>query len=240
MTDSEVAALFVLHLREFGHPNLTVERRPDEDNRNSRDIDAIAGPFAIEHTSIDTLPNQRELADWFTRAAGSLEQDLASMPPFRLNIWLEYDAVPKGQSWDAIRTALMSWINNDAYALSDGRHIINGVEGIPFRLQVYKFSDRRPRIFVAQVNPNDETLVDRVRRALERKADKLGKYQNRYKNRYKTVLLVENEDFALMLGAIQEAFPKALPPGADEVWCVDSSIPSDVQFRKLDLWVGCD
>ena len=59
MKDSEVVDAFVSHLRELGYPSLTVEWRPDEENRDSSDIDAIAGSFAIEHTSIDTLPDQR-------------------------------------------------------------------------------------------------------------------------------------------------------------------------------------
>ena len=239
MKDSEVVDAFVSHLRENGYPNLTVERRPDEENRDSSDIDAVAGPFAIEHTSMDTLPNQRRDADWYTRATGNLEQDLSSMPPFRLNICLEYDAVSKGQDWFAIRAALMSWINNDAYVLSDGWHVINDVEGVPFRLHVHKASDRRPGVFFARFEPNDETLVDRVRTALERKAAKLFKYWHKYT----TVLLVESEDIALMnegkmLGAIQEAFPKALPSGVDEVWYVDTSIPSDVQFRNFTSELG--
>ena len=234
MKDSEVVDAFVSHLLELGYPNLTVERRPDEENRESPDIDAVAGPFAIEHTSIDTLPNQRGVADWFIRAVGNLKQDLASMPPFRLNICLEYYAVSKGQDWPAIRAALISWINNDAYVLSDGQYIINDVEGLPFRLHVHKFSDRRPGVFVSRFEPNDETLVDRVRTALERKAAKLSKYQGKYK----TVLLVESEDDALMaewkmLGAIQGAFLNTLPSGVDEVWYVDTSSPSDVQFRSF-------
>ena len=239
MKDSEVVDAFVSHLRELGYPNLTVEWRPDEENRDSSDIDAVAGPFAIEHTSIDTLPDLRRDADWFTRAAGNLEKDLPSMPPFRLNICLEYDAVSKGQDWYAIRAALMTWINNDAHVLSDGRHIINDIEGIPFRLHVHKSTDRRPGVFFARFEPNDETLVDRVRTALERKAAKLVKYRDKYN----TVLLVENEDIALMnegkmLGAIQEAFPKGLPTGVDEVWYVDTSILSDVQFRNFTPELG--
>ncbi len=57
MNDRSVIDAFVAHLREEGYPDLRVERRPDDENRESSDIDAITGPFAIEHTSIDTLPN---------------------------------------------------------------------------------------------------------------------------------------------------------------------------------------
>ena len=73
MKDREVVDAFVSHLRNHGHPGIRVERRPDEENRESPDIDAIAGPFAIEHTSIDSVRNQRRDADWFMRAAGGLQ-----------------------------------------------------------------------------------------------------------------------------------------------------------------------
>ena len=59
MIDREVIAAFVRYLRQQGHPGLKVDRLPDEVNRKTGDIDAIAGPFAIEHTSINTVPHQR-------------------------------------------------------------------------------------------------------------------------------------------------------------------------------------
>ena len=43
MDDAEVVAAFVAHLADEGHPGLTVDARPDLDNRDSSDIDAIAG-----------------------------------------------------------------------------------------------------------------------------------------------------------------------------------------------------
>lgn len=98
MNDRDVIDAFVAYLRDNGHPGLRVERRPDEENRRASDIDAIAGTFAIEHTSVDTLPNQRRDSDWFMRAAGNLEQEIDTPPPFRLNITLEYDAVGTGGS----------------------------------------------------------------------------------------------------------------------------------------------
>lgn len=73
MNDHEVVEAFVAHLAANGYTGLTVDRWPERENRNSPDIDTIAGPFAIEHTSIDTLPNQRGKSHWFMKAAGGLE-----------------------------------------------------------------------------------------------------------------------------------------------------------------------
>lgn len=59
LTDKEVVSLFVDYLARNGNPGLTVNAWPDEGNRQSSDIDAVAGPFAIEHSSVDTMANQR-------------------------------------------------------------------------------------------------------------------------------------------------------------------------------------
>jgi hypothetical protein len=235
MKDSEVVDAFVSYLRDHGHPGLEVERRPDEENRESSDIDAIAGAFAIEHTSVDTLADQRRDADWFMRAAGGLEQELPSKPPFRLSITLEYDAVAKGQNWPAIRAALKSWVTHDAPILSDGAHLLESPAGIPFRLHIIKSSGRRPGVFFGRREPEDDTLPGRLRGAFERKAAKLAKY---HVDGVTTVLLVENDDIALMnewkmRQAIQEAFPTSLPAGVNQVWYADTSIPSDIEFRDF-------
>ncbi len=235
MNDRDVVDAFVVHLRDHGHPALQLERRPDEENRGSSDIDAIAGPFAIEHTSIDTLPNQRRDSDWFMRATGKLEQELPSTPPFRLSITLEYNAVGIGQNWVAVRAALRSWVSNKAPSLPEGRSLVENAPGIPFRLHVVKSSERRPGVFFARFQPDDDTLPARVKAAFDRKAEKLARYQ---KPGVTTILLVENDDMALMnewkmLKAIQTAFPMGPPPGVDQVWYADTSIQSALEFREF-------
>jgi len=235
MNDRDVVDAFVTHLRDHGNPGLQVDRRPDEENRGSSDIDAIAGTFAIEHTSIDTLPNQRRDSDWFMRAAGSLEWELEAAPPFRLNITLEYDAIGTGQNWVAVRAALKRWVSNEAPGLPEGRSLVENPPGIPFRLHVVKSSERRPGVFFARFQPDDDTLPARVKVAFDRKAEKLARYQT---PGVTTILLVENDDIALMnqwkmLEAIQTAFPMGPPPGVDEVWYADTSIQSALEFRDF-------
>lgn len=57
--DSDVIEAFVAFLGEQEGLALQVDRWPDKENRQTKDIDAIAGPFAIEHTSVDSFENQR-------------------------------------------------------------------------------------------------------------------------------------------------------------------------------------
>ncbi|MFZ5863657.1 MAG: hypothetical protein ACOYXR_12535 [Nitrospirota bacterium] len=238
MNARDTVDAFVAHLAANGHPGLKVERRPDDENHSSPDIDAIAGAFAIEHTSIDTLPNQRRAADWFMRAAGRLKCELEHKLPFRLNITIEYDAVARGQDWPAIRSALKTWVVTEATHLADGRVIVDSPTGIPFRLHVVKSSERRPGVLLARYLPDDDTLLARVRAAFDIKAAKLAKYQC---PGVITVLLVENDALMSewkMIEAIRAAFPSGPPAGVDRVWGADTSIPSAIEFRDFtpEIW----
>ena len=98
MNDRDLINAFVMYLQEHGFPDLKVDSWPEDENRNSPEIDAVAGALAIEHTSIDTLPNHRRDSDWFMRVAGGLEQELPINPQFRLNVTLEYEAVTRGRT----------------------------------------------------------------------------------------------------------------------------------------------
>jgi hypothetical protein len=235
MKDHEVVEAFVAHLAA-GYPGLKIDECPEDDTSVPQDmrIDAIAGQFAIEHTSIDTLPNQRGKSDWFMRAAGGLEKELPK-PPYRLNITLEYDAITIGQNWAAIRKALKTWIIEDSPHLPDGRRTLEDLPGIPFRLRVTKQSGRPPRIIFGRLAPEDKSLPGRICHQLDSKIKKLALYQRRG---LITVLLIESDDIALindvkMLGAIRSAYPQGLPPGIDRIYYLDTSIPTEMEFRDF-------
>ena len=234
MSDRNVIETFVNYLKENGYPGLEIDCWPEDKNPNTPEIDAIAGPFAIEHTSVDTLPNQRRDADWFMKAVGGLNSQIKDIS-FRLGIVVEYDAVIKGQNWTEIREALKTWIFSKALKLPDGRHVIENVPGIPFRMNVTKSSDRPPGVFIGRFEPYDDTFPSRVRNLLDRKANKLAKY---HKPGTTTVLLVESDDIALMnelkiLEGIQKAYPGGLPEGIDQIWYADTSIPADIEFHNF-------
>ena len=84
LDDAVVVDAFVSHLTKDRYPGIKVDARPDLDNRLTSDIDAIAGPLAIEHTSIDTIENQRRDSAWFGKVALPLEERYRSCLPFRL------------------------------------------------------------------------------------------------------------------------------------------------------------
>ena len=223
---------FVTFLHKHGYPNLQIDFYPDKKNRTTLDIDAIAGPFAIEHTSIDTIPNQRLNSDRFLKVIGNLEQEFANLP-FYLGITFENSAITIGQDWIAIREALKNWILEDTPNLSvDKPYTPYKVPGIPFKIYVTKNRDLSGRLRFSRFDPGDNTLPNRVKDLFNRKAAKLKKYQRDGKTR---LLLVENNDIALMndyklLNAIQQAYPDSLPDGIDEIWYADTSIEDESRF----------
>lgn len=224
MTDRDVIQAFIDFRRNHGFPGLRVERWPDDKNRQSPEIDAIAGPFAIEHTSIDSVANQRRDDDLFSRVVNGLNQVIDDCVDCGFTITLEYDAIKKVQDWKDIHDALKSWICKNASQLSYGKH--DGVlqTNPPIRLAIWKTKDLQIRGF-RRLSPRDRTLSARLKKLLDRKAKKLA----RYAEDYTTVLLVENNDIALMndqmmCEAIREAYPEGLPEGVEQLWYADTSV----------------
>lgn len=240
MKDYDVIDAFIEYLREDGHPELMISCYPDKKNRDSPDIDAIAGPFAIEHTSIDTLPNQRRNNEWFMKVVEGLEEEFSSQLSFHLAISFYDGSITKGQDWRKIRQGFKNWINqeNDNQRLADGPHWINSVPSIPFPFHVIKGHDPPWGVHFGRFPPDNTDLPNRVKKLFDRKAKKLRKYQNLGKT---TVLLVESNDIALMdiqgwilLKAVQEAYPFGPPIGVDKIWYADTAdMPDWINFKDF-------
>ena len=163
---------------------------------------------------------------------------------FHLSVILEYDAIKKGQDWDKLRAALKSWVSSNAFELPYGWHDmilpVSPPLSPPIRLRVRKWKDGPRGVFFPRfAPPEDKTLPERIRKILDRKGEKLAKYQVPGTT---TVLLVENGDIALMneptmLSAIRDAYPNGLPDWVDKLWFADTSIPENPRFRDFTLEV---
>lgn len=232
--DSDVIEAFVASLRSQRFPELRVERWPDKENRRTKDIDAIAGLLAIEHTSIDSVENQRRNDDWYLQVIGGLEKELSSFKDFNFKIIFEFNAIKKGQDWKSIRADLKKWILENAATLPFGSYKLDlpttARVDPPIKMHINK--NRRSHRGFARFGPEDNTLSERVKQILDRKAAKLEQYQKRG---FTTLLLVENGDIALMceqdmLLAIHESYSGNLPHGVDQVWFADTSIRNHWQF----------
>src|SRR6266446_1613222 len=217
MDDRDVVEAFVAFLAANSRPGLRVEYWP-EDHKDG-EIEAVAGDPAIEHTSIDTLHNQRRDSEWFRQVVDVLEKEV---PPrdFSLHVIFGNEAVQKGQDWSAIRAALRNWLTSTAPAeLPPGSRRIE-ISGVPFPVTTMKWRGGVPGIYFGRFDPGDTTLPQRIRDLCDRKVRKLARWQPLGKT---TILLIESDDIAMMnhikmAGAIRAAYPDGRPAGTDELW----------------------
>ena len=229
---------FVAYLRKNGHPGLQVNQYPDKKNSSSQDIDVIAGSFAIEHTSIDTLPDQRLNDARFRQVINGLEAKLSSKLPFYLKIRLKYGAITTNQDWKAINQALENWIIKKSPCLDEGEHVLDNVTDVPFELMVKKDLSSPPKLVIYRDPPNDKALSKRIKKQCDRKAKKLAIYQPLGKT---TVLLIESRDPylmnpSIMLEKICNAYPTGLPPGVDEIWYA-TFIENRITFKDFTSYL---
>lgn len=237
-SDKNLIVEFVNFLREHGHPDLNIDRFPDHEQRKMPDIDALAGAFAIEHTSIDTVPQQRQRSAWFMQAAGDLEAEFnrsERRPGFFFSITLPYEAIDTGQDWNGIKETFRSWISSNLFSLPEGVQMMQELSGVPFEFRVKKSRVGPKGVFFSRFSPTDTSLPGRIRDLLDRKAKRLMPYKTRGKI---TVLLVESDDIAfmndpLLVEAIRSAYNDALPQGVDQLWFADTAFRPDLQFRDL-------
>ncbi|MBI4828389.1 MAG: hypothetical protein HY804_06215 [Nitrospinae bacterium] len=231
-------------IERFAHDTLGYDgdiTYPDKSNSKTRDIDAVADSYAIEHTSIDSFENQRGGSDWFGKVIDGLEKNLGPSLSFRLKIVFPINGVQKGLKRAVLRGALSEWIENESTRLVDGKHDCE-IPGIPFPLTVIKQSDRPRGLFFGRFDPEDTSLSDRLKKhiASKEKAKKLIPYKEKGKT---TILLIESADGALMdnssmLTAMLTAFDNRLPDGVDQVWFVDTSIENKLLFTDFTKDLG--
>jgi hypothetical protein len=232
MDPGQLIQAFVARLSEMrGLPSLRVDHWPDQNDSTAPEIDAIAAHFAIEHTSVDTLPDQRRDTVWFGEIAEPIRAELSATLPYRLYVHIEYGSIKASHRRKMIAQELREWILSESPQLREGYQLVS-CPGIPFPLHVNKRSDRRPLLILGRLLPKDEGLEARIRTLLAKKASKLAKYQQTKT----TILLVENHDIVLtdtpfMIDAIHKAFPDGPPTGVHEIWYADTSIPEDLTFN---------
>ena len=171
MEEHDVINAFVSHLCDSkDYPNLRVDRWPDRENRTEPEIDAIAGIFAIEHTSIDSVANQRQLDDWYLRVVKGLDQIIRDCVDGGLTIILDFYAIGKGMDWSGIRADLRNWIVDYAPSLGNGNHEIILPTSIstefPIVMRVWK-NPALSNVGFARFDPEDDTLPVRIRKLLD-------------------------------------------------------------------------
>ncbi|MDZ7723245.1 MAG: hypothetical protein U5R06_10680 [candidate division KSB1 bacterium] len=213
-----------------------MQKYPEDNNRNEKEIDAIAGLLAIEHTSIDTITNQRLDSSRFMKAIGDLEDELKTEFPYYLRLVIPYDAIKKGQNWKKIKNTMRNWLLEKTPGLQYGREYNRiDIKELPFIFWIKKDKNRHHGLFICRNVPEDKSLSKRIKKLLDRKVDKLLKYNS---DGYTTILLIESDDIALMnenilIASICESYHGKLPDNVDQIWYADTTIKDKLLFIDL-------
>ena len=169
-----------------------VDRWPDREERNERAIDAVAGPYAIEHTCVDSFPGQSEDTSFFN-ALATIERD--THLNYRLVVSFPVGALRRGDDWPAIIARVRRWLADEAATLAIGYCRVS-LDGVPFVMHVWREDDSwAPGLYVCRQDPGNDGFVDMVKSQTSRKIAKLASHQ---KAGATTVLLLETRCTALM------------------------------------------
>ena len=229
---------FVTHLSKVKQVSLRITTWPDKVNRSKRDIDALVEGgsvrIAIEHTTIDTVPDQRRDSARFMKVFGKIDTELSGEFDARIRLTVPFGAIPTGFDRSTLRRTLTQWLRKTIPSLPNGFGC-HEVPGLPFKIHINKRSSERPSLRVGRFDPEDKTLPQRLHAAINNKVGKLAPYK---KSGFETILLIESDDIALMnLTLMQKSVKTALgdcqPIGLDEIWYADTAIPQDLDFWKI-------
>lgn len=233
-TDEICIEHFVSFLQALKHPGLQVSEWP-EDTGLPNQIDAIARPYAIEHTSIDALPNQRKLEVAFRAITGNLHEATKGKLGFRLRIMLLGMAMEIGHDWSSHGQAIERWINIESRKLADGIHRDFHITGVPYSVCIVKGGPiRTDGVTFGRWFEADPKFYMRIKGTIDKKLPKLARHRTR---NIKTVLLVGSDDIAIMsLDQFGLAFDQAYqvwPAELDELWFAHHVADQEINFCDM-------
>lgn len=238
VSQDELIESFVSHLKSTFFSGLRITDWPDKRNRTTPDVDALAESsnqrVAIEHTSVDSLPDQPQDDARFLEVLGNLEDELRGQIPLHLVVAIDFGAVPTGVEWRAIRHMLGGWLLTNLATFSH-EHTEYRIPGIPFLVEVWTRTGGPPGLFTARRQPAKDDFSTRLRPLLSEKVSKLESYR---KKGYFTILLVESSDIALMsrgklAAAIDAAYSSETLTCPDSIWYADTDISGDLEFSEV-------
>ena len=231
--DRVIVEAFVRHLRRLGMPDAQVDRWLEDEYPGTSQVEAIIGDLAVEHTSIDTFPNQRRTGFWFRQIVEPIETVLSPVMPARIRVYLPVEAITPSHDWSAIRLAIAEWLFLNTPVLADGVHELQ-IPRTRFTGRISKDSRGTPALLFWLEVSDDGSLSGRVNAQIIRKATKLARHHPEGKI---GVLLLESEDgstmnASTMLDTIRRSCA-ALPEGIDQLWFVDGTRELAPEFCDL-------
>ena len=209
MKDNEEIACNALRsvLLVRGGTFYTIERRPDKENSNSKDIDFVMGcpgqpRIAVEHTSIESFEGQLSIgfmhADFVNEIARQI--NIPSSTYYKLNIPVEMYIEAARKDRDSLITTIANWINFSMPNLKPhGRQTKIDVLGGKYAIwlgQGGSHPNLDGKLIPSLIAPKEleSARKERIARALSSKLPKLIPYGT---NGMLTFLLLEDWDISL-------------------------------------------
>lgn len=201
--------------------------------------------FALEHTRIESFPNQIGQGKLFAQLLEPLQTDLAGRVPGVFSLSADVGAVTAPISQHVqIRNALAAWIMAHAHSLdadedagpSCNCDLTAEPAGVPFEVTLHRDASYGSELFIMQHHQSDVSTLrrDRIREALDRKCPKL---QEEQATGRMSVLILESDDIALAnRRRIAEAVVAELSARSDApdivLWARTSTQPWKTWFIK--------
>ena len=202
------------------------------DKPHNGDIEAIAFPFAVEHTSVDSIENQRLYEAHSQTVFQDLDQ-ITIVPPARIKLSISLEDFVKTDH-KKLRSALILWLQNEAPKLPDGHTQGAEIFDLPVEWRCWKYSYRPPGLYFG-LAVDTEKCRNEIANLLSRKDQKLETYR---RQGLTSVVIVESDDFQLMAPDI--FFEMAIKAhenhtlSTDQLWFADTSL-DDIEFWEIDL-----
>src|ERR1035438_9171474 len=106
--DQLLVSHFLSALNQQYRASFKVVRWPDEENRQTPAVEAVAADvngdtLAIEHTLVQPFEGEREDGERMMKAIGKLEGHPDLMKPgYNVNVIVRVGAIPKGLKWEVL------------------------------------------------------------------------------------------------------------------------------------------
>jgi hypothetical protein len=225
--DQQIVSHFLFALNAQYGESFTVVRWPDEENRQTPAVEAVASDsngatLAIEHTLIQPFEGERIDSERFIKVFGRLEGHVELIKPgYNVNVTVRVGVIPNGVNWQLVADQVQRHLKRLIPVRGNGK-TIESIEGLAFALPVtLGITPHDPteedHVWVSRYAAPD-TLKKVVRSALERKLPKLIA-----EKASRRILLLEKADIANGHSAIREAidvlwsdFPELAH--VDEIW----------------------
>ncbi len=220
---------FCARLSAIEGQQVRIVERPDRDNPGQGGCDAIIDRggcrFALEHTTVDSVVNQRADDARFNQVVVPLEEAIRRAHP---DSWVEIivpvHAIPTGTDWSQIAGAIRAGCIQAIAQMPFGEEYREfALDGVPFPVWICRREDRHnPVCYVMRQAPRDlhTHLENNMARAIREKRDQLAFYRTQG---LPTLLLLDSDEIALanrdsLAGAFRRAADREPPEEFDEVF----------------------